>query len=168
MLCVNALRKGSQKSSMRWHFLLLEEVCVDLTDFWIKFSPLFLSEMLKTWWFAGAASRLRSPAANSHRDPAVHYNRAVITPTLLARFLAPPQLSALRFQPSGHVIVPASLTLSLPASHNFCPSIISSHLCCLVTLPLALFWPTLCKEKHHKLVLNLWIKKLNHEYNTKS
>ncbi len=98
------------------------------TDFWLQCSALILSEMLKTWWFAGAAPGLWPPAAHSSRSPAVHYNRAMITPTLLARFSVPPRLSALRFQPSRHVIVPTLLTLSLPASHNLCPSITASHM----------------------------------------
>lgn len=96
-----------------------------LTD---RTTALILPEMLKTRWFAGSAPGLWPPAVHSSRGPAVHYNRAVITPTLPARFLVPPRLSALRFQPSRHVIVPALLTLSLPASHNLCPSITASHM----------------------------------------
>lgn len=111
------------------------------TDFRAQCSALILSQMLKTWWFAGAAPRLRPPAAHSSRGPAVHYNRAVITPTLLARFSVLPRLSALRFQPSRHVIVAAPLSLSLPPSHNPCPSITASHMWRRVTLPLALLWP---------------------------
>lgn len=111
------------------------------TDFWVQCSALTLSEMLKTWWFAGAVPWLWPPAAHSSRGPAVHYNRAMITPTPLARFSVPPRPSALRFQPSRHVIVPAPLTLSLPAAHNPCPSITASHMWRLVTLPLALIWP---------------------------
>lgn len=91
--------------------------------------------MLKTWWFEGAAPGFRLPAARSARGPTVHYNRAMITPTLLRRFSVPPQLSALRLQPSRHVIVPAQLALSLSASHNLCPSITASHMWHLVTLP---------------------------------
>lgn len=49
------------------------------TDFWVQCSALILSEMLKTWWFAGAAPWLWPPAAHSSRGPAVHYNRAMIT-----------------------------------------------------------------------------------------
>lgn len=49
--------------------------------------------MLKTWWFEGAAPGFRLPAARSARGPTVHYNRAMITPTLLRRFSVPPQLS---------------------------------------------------------------------------
>lgn len=77
--------------------------------------------MLKTWWFEGAAVGLHTPAAGSFRGPTVSHNRAMITPTLRTSFSVPPQLSALRFQPSRHVIAPAPFTLSLPASPHRCP-----------------------------------------------
>lgn len=57
----------------------------------------------------------------------------MITPTLLARFSVPPCLSALRFKLSGHMIVAARLTLSLPASqqplflHQCLPQVPLSH-----------------------------------------
>lgn len=123
-----------------WLFVLPGKDHSKLKDFWVQCFALILSEMLKTWWFAGAASELWPPAADSSRGPAVHYNRAMITPTLLESFSVPPRLSALRFQPSRYVIVPA-LTLSLLASYSLRPSMPASHMCSLVTLPLTLFWP---------------------------